>query len=115
MESLVRRFVAAFFVFCLGALASGCANLKVDNQAQLQSYSTPIVEAGWIRNGEPIIFEGHEWYPVADTENLMDFEVYQIGEYKDVQIFVDKVDIKPYHRLFTKFAKGKFRYFERRD
>ena len=50
---------------------------------------------------------------MRDVENLMDSEVFQIGEYKDVQIFVDKLDVKPYQRIYTKFAKNKFRYFVR--
>ncbi len=94
-------------------LAAGCAHVPSGNDGQLQSYSYPVIEAGWIRNGEPIEYDGHQWFPVDDIENLMDPEVYQIGEYKGVQIFVDKADTKPYDRIYTKFARGKFRYFER--
>ena len=100
-------------VFCL--LFSGCAHTDTGNDGMLQSYTAPVVEAGWIRNGDPIVFEGHQWFPVDDVESLMDSEVYQVGEYQGTQIFVDKIDAKPYDRLFTKFAKGKFRYFERKD
>ena len=84
------------------------------NDGQLQSYPAPIIEAGWIRNGEPIKFEGYSWYPVNDYEVLQDSEVYQIAEYKGAQVFVEKIAIKPYSRLYTKFEKNKFRYFERR-
>ncbi len=94
-------------------VCSSCAHGNAGNNGQLQSYPSPVVEAGWIRNGEPIVFEDAKWFPVRDVENLMDSEVYQIGEYKDVQIFVDKLDVKPYQRLYTKFAKNKFRYFVR--
>ena len=46
---------------------------------------------------------------------MEDSEVYQIGIYKGVQIFVEKTDTKPYDRIYTKFDKNKFRYFERRE
>ena len=102
---LILMFVAAF--------TAGCAHGPSGNDGQLQSYPYPAIEAGWIRNGEPIVYDGHQWFPVDDVENLLDAEVYQIGEYKGTQIFVDKADAKPYDRIYTKFARGKFRYFER--
>ena len=103
-------FIAAGFM----VFACGCASMgSSSNAGQLQSYPAPVVEAGWIRNGDPIIYEGKQWFPVDDVESMLDSEVYQIGEYQGVQIFVDKVDTKPYDRIYTKFAKGKYRYFER--
>ena len=101
-----------FLILLLGACVS-CAHIDNSNDGQLQSYPAPLIEAGWIRAGEPIVYENDKWYPVRDVENLMDSEVFQIGEYKDVQIFVDKLDVKPYQRIYTKFAKNKFRYFVR--
>src|SRR5689334_3277627 len=95
-------------------LLMGCSHLSSNNEGQLQSYPSPEVEAGWIRDGQPIEFDSHKWYAVNDVEVLLDSEVYQVGEYKGVQIFVDKVDTKPYHRLYTKFGKNKFRYFEQK-
>ncbi|MDO8675735.1 MAG: hypothetical protein Q7K71_06455 [Candidatus Omnitrophota bacterium] len=92
--------------------AAGCAN-GGNNDGQLQSYLYPVVEAGWIRNGEPIEYGEERWFSVNDVEILMDSEVAVIGEYKGTQIFVDKIDTKPYDRLYTKFAKNKFRYYER--
>lgn len=92
---------------------AGCTHGTSNNEGQLQSYPVPVVEAGWIRNGEPIVYENKKWYPVRDVEVITDMEVYQIGEYRDVQIFVTKTDIKPYRRIYTKFAKNKYRYFER--
>ncbi len=106
----VKIWVAAGLM-CFGL--AGCIRSSGGNSGQLQSYPAPLIEAGWIRNGEPIIYEGDEWYPARDVENFLDTEVFQIGEYKGVQIFVDKVDIKPYERLYTKFAKGKYRYWLR--
>ena len=95
-------------------LLTGCAH-NGHNEGEVQSYFSPAVEAGWIREGQPIEFDNSKWFPVNDYEVLMDSEVYQVGEFKGVQIFVDKVDTKPYGRLYTKFAKNRFRYFERED
>ncbi len=101
-------------LFLLGLVVLvGCSHLDNGNNGQLQSYPFLPVEAGWIRNGEALEFEGRQWLPTDDVENLLDEEMYQVGEYKGVQIFVEKVDTKPYSRMYTKFAKGKFRYFER--
>ena len=99
----------------LTVFLGGCTSLSSGNDGQVQSYPSPAIEAAWIRNGEPIEFEGAKWYPVNDYEVLDDSEVYQVGEYKGVQFFVAKIAIKPYNRLYTKFEKNKFRYFERRD
>ncbi|MBI3602413.1 MAG: hypothetical protein HY209_05925 [Candidatus Omnitrophica bacterium] len=97
-----------------GLFLIGCAHMTSGNNGQLQSYPAPEVEAGWVRNGDPIEYDAQKWYAVNDVETLLDSEVYQVGEYKGVQIFVDKIDTKPYHRLYTKFAKNQFRYFEKR-
>jgi hypothetical protein len=93
----------------------GCVHRSSDNEAQIQSYASPVIEDNWIRDGQPIEFDGDKWYPVNDVEILMDSEVFQVGEYKHVQIFIDKMDTKPYHRLYTKFAKNKFRYYEKKQ
>ena len=98
---------------CVLCFCAGCAHVNSGNDGQLQSYPAPLIEAAWIRNGEPVVYDGKQWFPVKDVENLMDSEVYQVGEYHGVQIFVDKIDIKPYDRIYTKFAKNKYRYFER--
>src|SRR3989338_6913457 len=107
------RSLCALSLFS-AVFAAGCVNGHTgDNNGQLQSYLYPVVEAGWIRNGEPIEYGGQRWFSVNDVEILMDSEVAVIGEYKGTQIFVDKIDTKPYDRLYTKFAKNKFRYYER--
>ena len=105
----IRFLIAAIGVFT----CCSCSHLNSGNDGLLQSYPVPVIEAAWIRNGEPVVLEGEQWFPARDVENLMDSEVYQIGEYKKVQIFIDKIDIKPYQRVYTKFAKGKYRYFVR--
>lgn len=108
-----RLRVGLLFIFTgfLGA----CASVNPGNNGQVQSFPAPTVEAGWIRDGQPIEYEGSRWYPVNDYEVLQDSEVYQIGEYKGVEVFVEKIATKPYGRIYTKFNKNKFRYWERRD
>jgi hypothetical protein len=101
--------------FMLSVFLGGCASVNPGNVGQVQSYPTPAIEATWIRNGEPIEFSGDKWYPVNDYEALEDSEVYQVGEYKGVQIFVERIATKPYERIYTKFDKNKFRYYERRE
>ena len=102
-------------LFMLAGFLGGCASLNSGNNGQVQSYPSPAIEAVWIRDGEPIEYDGAKWYPANDYEVLQDSEVFQIGEYKGVQIFVEKIAVKPYERIYTKFDKNKFRYFERRD
>ena len=110
---IIKKFVACSLI--AGLWLTGCMHSPTNNEGQVQSYSAPTIEAGWIRDGQPIDYDGKKWYPVNDVEVLMDSEVYQVGEYKGVQIFVDKLDTKPYQRLYTKFSKNKFRYYEKRD
>ena len=98
----------------LMGLLSGCSSVNSGNRGQVQSYPVPAIEAGWIRDGQAIEYDGYKWFPANDYEVLKDSEVYQITEHKGVQVFVEKIAIKPYARLYTKFDKNKFRYFERR-
>ena len=93
-------------------LTAGCVN-KSGNVGQLQSYTFAAAEADWIRNGEPVEFESELWYPQDGVETLLDSEVQIVGEYRGVQLFVDKVDVRPYRRLYTKFGRNQFRFFEK--
>ena len=106
-------------VWCLSLMLigflGGCATSNPGNDGQVQSYPAPAIEAAWIRNGDAIVYDGYKWYPVNDYEVLKDNEVYQVTEYKGVQVFVEKIAVKPYPRLYTKFEKNKFRYFERHN
>jgi len=98
--------------FCLVFLA-GCQTTK-GNTGHFVSYPVGNIEADWIRNGEPIEYEGVLWYPVDGIESFLDAEVLLMGEYRGVQIFTDKVDVRPYERVYTKFDRNKFRFFEKR-
>jgi hypothetical protein len=101
--------------FIVIGFLGGCASVNPGNDGQVQSYAAPVIESEWIRNGEPIEYDGSKWYPINDYEVLEDSEVFQIAEYKGVQVFVDKIATKPYERIYTKFDKNKFRYYEHRD
>ena len=72
------------------------------------------VEAEWIRNGEPIEFEEELWYPADSVEGFLDSEMMLVGTYRNVQFFIDKVDVRPYDRLYTKFSRNQFRFYEKR-
>ena len=109
-----RLKVGKVMVFLGMIVMAGCTRVVPGNSGLMQSYPFPVVEAEWIRNGESIIYDGYAWYPVDNIETLLDNEVFQIGEYRDVQFFVEKTDVKPYDRLYTKFDRNKFRFFEKR-
>ncbi len=104
-----------FFIFVYCFLSLGGCQTTSGNQGQVQSYPFPTVEPEWIRGGEPIEFEGELWFPADGIEGLLDSEVYLAGEHKGVQIFIDKLDVRPFNRLYTKFGKNQFRYFEEKE
>ncbi len=111
---MVRR---AFFVFGLifsVAFLSGCQS-TVGQPKPVIKQSSKLGEALWIIEGQPIDFEGTQWFPKDGIETFTESEVRQIGIYEGVIIFVDKIDIKPYDRLYTKFDKYHYRYFEKRS
>lgn len=108
-----KKLLLVLLLFSL-TFAVGCRTAGRGNSGQVQSFVFQPVEAEWIRNGEPIVFEGETWYPKDDIESLQDSEVYYLGEYRSVQFFVDRVDVRPYDRLYTKFAKNKFRFYKKR-
>jgi hypothetical protein len=96
----------------LAILVSGCG-MQSGNIGQMQTFSSPILEADWVREGEPIEFEGEKWFPQDGTESFVDAEMLLVGETRGVQFFIYKEDVKPYDRLYTKFARNKFRYFKK--
>ena len=100
------------FMFLIAV--TGCVS-KTGNVGQVQVYPAPKVEAEWIRNGQPVNFEDELWFPVDDIETLRDSEVVQVGEFQEVQIFVEKTDVRPYDRLYSKFDINKYRFYERNN
>lgn len=95
-----------------GLIVGGCTTNQ-GNDGNVVTYSVPQNgEAIWIRNGEPIEFDGDLWYPYDEVDILLDAEVDPAGEYRGVQFFVEKTDVRPYNQLYTKFARNKFRIFK---
>ncbi len=90
---------------------TGCVRTGVGGRTQI--YAAPAVEAAWIRDGEPLRFEGEEWYPRDGFDVLTDDEVLPLGEFRGVPFFVAKADVRPFRRLYTKFGRNKFRIYER--
>lgn len=101
---IVYTFILIFML--VGCVSPGTKKNSYD------IYDTPDLEAQWIRDGMPIDYAGTLWYPVDDIESFTDSEMLKIGEHNGVPYFVDRVDIKPYNRLYTKFGRNKFRYYE---
>lgn len=95
------------------AILFGCQD-QIQVKRKPVKYAFPETEVAWIREGEPIEFEGELWYPTDSMEILLDKEVYLLGEYQGVEFFVDKADVKPYNRLYTKFHENKFRAFRKK-
>jgi hypothetical protein len=93
-------------------LVSGCVLTQGGPDRSFTS-SYPLTEPQWIRDGQPIDFEGALWYPTDNVEGILDTEVYQAGEFKGEQYYLDKTDVKPFDRLYTRFAKNRYRAFEK--
>lgn len=104
--------IKILLVICIAVSLSACSSNGSGNRGNMPSYAFGNMEAEWIRNGEPVEFEGQQWYPEDGIESLTDMEVYPISEYRGVKIFVDKTDVRPFDRLYTKFGVNKYRYFE---
>jgi len=110
------RYRKVFILSLIGLLAVsflGCGEI-VRRRPKPRVYESPTIEAEWIRKGEPIEFESELWYPMDSVENLLDAEVYYLGEYRDVEFFIEKIDVRPYSYLYTKFGRNKFRTFKKR-
>jgi len=97
----------------LPLLISGCQSTS-GNAGRLYDHSQTSTEEAWIRDGKPIEFESELWYPADGIESFLDSEMYFVMEYKGIDVLIDKVDVRPYERLYTKFDRNKFRFFEKR-
>ena len=92
---------------------SGCAGKVKGNVGHMENYRVSSKEAEWIRNGEPIEFEDKSWYPQDGFDILLDAEMILLGEYREVQFFAQKLDIRPFNLLYTKFGRNKFRVYRK--
>ena len=100
-------------ILCAIFATAGCQSTG-GNAGRIQSYTLNSIEAEWIRNGKPIDFESELWYPVDGVEGFLDSEMRLMGKHQGIEFFIDKVDVRPFSRLYTKFGKNKFRFFEKR-
>jgi len=104
-----------FQYLCVGVLLAVLAGCTTCGLERKELYPAPVTEAQWIVNGQPLEYEKTLWYPADIVENLLDDEVYLLGEYRGVQIFAEKTDVRPYERIYTKFGKHKYRAFEKKQ
>ena len=101
------------FVFLVFLAGVGCS-AREGNVGNIQTFALESSEAMWIRNGEPIAFENQSWYPIDLVENFQNSEIIKMGEYQGVSFFIEKRDVRPFARLYTKFGRNQYRVFERR-
>jgi len=107
----LKRIIISFIGLTLGlGLLCSCAS-TADPAALKEIFPAPEQEASWVIDGKPAEFEGESWYPQDNIDVLLDSEVVLVGEYQGVQLFVEKLDVRPYERLYTKVGKHKFRIF----
>lgn len=100
--------VIALFLLAAG----GCQSTNGGNSRRIKKYALSSIEAQWIRDGKPIEFENELWYPADGVEGFLDSEMRLMGKHQGVEFFIDKVDVRPFSRLYTKFGKNKFRFYE---
>jgi len=100
-------------ILLIALTTAGCQSTS-GNTGHRPNYASSSIEAEWIRNVEPIEFESELLYPADGIEGFLDSEMRFMGTHKEVEFFIDKVDIRPFNRLYTKFDKNKFRYYEKR-
>ena len=108
----MKRFI--FQLIGIGFVLISLVGCSTTQGNILQQYPFPKEEAEWIISGVPIEFEGELWYPQDSVDVLIDAEVSLLGEYRNIQFFVEKIDVRPYERLYTKFGRNKFRIFTKR-
>lgn len=106
-------WLAVAAVAILGGL-TGCIPLSRPDDIP-QMYAVPDQEAAWILAGEPIVFQDKSWFPADATEAFLDKEMRKLGQYKGVDFFVSREDVEPYERLFTKFDRNRYRYYQLRQ
>lgn len=107
------KVLVMFVLLATAASLAGCQGAATSIRKDV-AFLVPELEASWIRDGQPLIFEDEAWIPTDDIEVLTDKEVYLMGEYKKIQFFVEKADVRPYDRLYTKFAENRFRAYTKR-
>ncbi len=92
-------------------VSAGCATAPRGEELADMT-AAHLDEPEWIRNGEPIIFEAVEWFPTDEVENLLGSEVYAAGTFRGLPFFIEKTDVRPFERLYTRFAVNRYRAYE---
>lgn len=100
-----------FMLILMCCVLFGCSQTTY-NAGTAGKFSIPSVEALWIQEGRPIEFDGKLWYPQDLFDVLVDSELYFKGEYQEVPFFVEKIDVQPYNKIYTKFGRNKFRIYK---
>jgi hypothetical protein len=103
--------ILAVVMCCAAASLAGCVLPQGGGGSSIMR-SSQLAEPVWIRNAEPVVFEGEDWFPMDEVENLLDSEVYEAGTYRDVPFFIEKTDVRPFDRIYTHFGKNRYRAFE---
>lgn len=103
---MVRKPVLIFCMIFVLCSIVGC----VADRGRYRS-DFPFKEAMWIRDGKPLLFENEKWYPTDNVENLLDREMAYMGEYEGIPFYIEKRDVRPFDRLYTKFDYYKYRIF----
>jgi len=105
----MRRFVPVIVLAVV--CGAGCA-MNQRPVGLVDASRAPLTEPDWIHNGESLEIDGLLWHPTDEVENLLDAEVAFTGEYHGVAVYADRTDVKPYSRLYTRFARNRYRAFE---
>jgi hypothetical protein len=103
------KFLFAFSILISLGLILGCEVPTAYTRAQFA-----VNEPPWIREGQPIIYNNQNWYPSEEVENFTDGEMEYVATYNDAPFYVEKRQVKPFNRIYTKFGYHKYRIFLKR-
>jgi hypothetical protein len=112
-ELMGQRIWVTGMVFSVLLALGGCQTMQSGPDASAMA-GLERGEPGWIVNGEPISFEGNAWFPTDEVERFLESEVFRLGVYREVPFFVDRTDVRPFERIYTRFAPGRYRAFEQK-
>jgi hypothetical protein len=107
----MKNIITAACLVVIIGVVSGCVTTS-RNEDPVILTAAQLSEPAWIRNGDAIPFEGEEWFPTDEVESILDTEVYQAGSYRDVPFYLEKTDVRPFDRVYTRFGKNRYRAFE---
>ena len=105
-----KMHVLVLFVI-MGSLA-GCV-VPQPRGDQGINISAGLDEPAWVRNAEPLSFEEEDWFPTDEVESLLENEIFQVGVCRGLPVYIEKTDVRPFERLYTRFAKNRYRAFQR--